>query len=78
MVTEEQQVFLENLGKCIAKTRKGLLLSQSDLGGLIDMEVPYLSSIENGRQNPTALTLLKIAKGLNVPVSSLFHEADKI
>ena len=35
------------------------------------MDKPYLSSIENGRQNPTLLTLKKIADAIGVSVSEL-------
>ena len=41
---------------------------------MIRMEKSNLSSIENGRQNVTSLTLLKISKAIGVEVSSFFQE----
>ena len=66
------QEFLKSIGKRIASIRKGMGYSQTELGGLIDMEKPNLSSIENGRQNPTSLTLKKIADALEVEVVEFF------
>ncbi len=56
-MTDEQ--FLKNLGNKIAELRRKNGLSQTDVGALIDMEKPNLSAIENGRQNPSSLTLKK-------------------
>lgn len=60
--------FLRNIGLNIARLRKAKGLSQNDLGAIIDMENTNLSAIENGRQNPTALTLKKIADALGCEV----------
>ena len=60
--------FLIQLGKRIAKLRKDKGFSQLDVGALINMEKSNLSAIENGRQNPTALTLKKIADAINIEV----------
>lgn len=66
------QEFLIALGSRIAKLRKAKGFSQLDLGTIIDMEKSNLSAIENGRQNPTSLTLKKIADALNVKVVDFF------
>jgi transcriptional regulator with XRE-family HTH domain len=42
------------------------------------MEVPYLSGIENGKQDPTALTLHKIAERLINAVNELLMEYDTV
>lgn len=44
--------------------RRLIGLTQSDLGALIDMEKSNISTIENGRQNPSTLTLKKIADAI--------------
>lgn len=54
------QEFLIQLGKRIATLRKAKGYSQLDLGSIIDIEKPNLSAIENGRQNPSSLTLKKL------------------
>lgn len=64
--------FLKALGRNIAYNRKAIGLSQLDLCAKINMEKSNLSAIENGRQNVTTLTLLKISNALGIDVKSLF------
>jgi transcriptional regulator with XRE-family HTH domain len=66
--------FLIKLGRRIATVRKAKGFSQFDLGAIIEMEKSNLSAIENGRQNPTSLTLKKIADALNVKVEEFFKD----
>lgn len=66
------QEFLKYLGKNISNIRKLKGYSQLDLGLKIDMEKSNLSAIENGRQNPTSLTLKKIADALEVTIKDFF------
>ncbi len=66
------QEFLKYLGKNISNIRKLKGYSQLDLGLKIDMEKSNLSAIENGRQNPTSLTLKKIADALEVNIKDFF------
>lgn len=68
----DDQVFLSILGKRIAQVRKEKGFSQLDLGTEIDMEKSNLSAIENGRQNPSTLTLKRIADALDVKVVDFF------
>jgi transcriptional regulator with XRE-family HTH domain len=67
------QDFLKKLGKRISSIRKAKGYSQLDLGSIIDMEKSNLSAIENGRQNPSSLTLKKIADALQVQVLNFFE-----
>lgn len=71
---EEEKKFLEKIGRNIAKQRKAHGFSQLDLCSIIKMEKSNLSSIENGRQNVTSLTLLKISKAIGVEVSLFFEK----
>jgi transcriptional regulator with XRE-family HTH domain len=64
--------FLKQVGKKIAESRKIKGYSQTDLGAIIDMEKSNLSAIENGRQNPSSLTLKKIADALDCNVKDFF------
>ncbi len=68
----EDQEFLVQLGKEIAKQRKKKGLTQLDLASLVNMEKATITRLEKGRTNPTSLTLLKISKALGVPVSKFF------
>ena len=68
----EDKQFLILLGQEIAKQRKKQGLTQLDLASLVNMEKPTITRLEKGRTNPTSLTLLKISKALNIPISKFF------
>lgn len=68
----QQKEFQLHLGKQIAKIRKLKKLSQVDLAYMLDIEKQNLNRIEKGKTNPTAWTLQKIAKLLEVPIQKLF------
>lgn len=57
---------LKAIGGNIARIRKHKKLSQEDLCGLAGMDRSYLSEIENGHKNFSTMTLLKIARALEV------------
>ncbi len=65
--------FLKKIGGNISRIRKTNGMTQADLCALINMEIPNLSAIENGRQNASSLTLKKIADSLEVKVSALLE-----
>ncbi len=73
----EDKEFLILLGQEIAKQRKKLGLTQLDLASLVNMEKPTITRLEKGRTNPTSITLLKISKALNIPISKLFKFQEK-
>jgi len=68
----EDKEFLILLGQEVAKQRKKLGLTQLDLASLVNMEKPTITRLEKGSTNPTSITLLKISKALNIPISKLF------
>jgi len=63
--------YLKLIGENIARIRKEKNLTQIDVCSEIEMDKPYLSSIENGRQNSTLLTLKKLADAIGVSVNEL-------
>lgn len=71
-MTESEKEYLYAIGKNIARLRKENNLSQLDICAEIKMEKSNLSSIENGRQNITSLTLRKIAIAIGVEVIEFF------
>jgi transcriptional regulator with XRE-family HTH domain len=71
-MTEAQ--FLKKLGSRIRKIRTEKKMSQIDLAVRCNFEKATMSRIESGQTNPTALTLQKIGKGLEVPVSEFFYD----
>lgn len=72
-MNDTEKKFLKKVGANIAKLRRSKGFSQLDVCSLIKMEKSNLSSIENGRQNVTSLTLLKIAKAIGVEVHQFFE-----
>ena len=67
-MTDSEKAYLHSIGKNIARLRRKQKLSQLDVCAEIKMEKSNLSSIENGRQNVTSLTLKKIAHAIGVEV----------
>lgn len=60
------------LGKNIRCLREGLQLTQEALGDLADVHTTYVSDVERGTRNPSALIIIRFAKALKVDVGQLF------
>lgn len=69
MNTEEK--YLVDLGVKIKKLREEKSLDQKAFAFYCDIGRTQLYKIESGRTNPRLLTLIKIAKGLNISVQEL-------
>ncbi len=65
--------FLKALGNNISKIRREKNKTALEICALINMEKSNYSTIENGRQNATSLTLKKIADALNVGVKEFYN-----
>lgn len=65
---------LVQLGKNISAKRRLLKLSQEDLSFELNISVPALSRIEQGKSDISFNRLLQIAEILKVPVSALVQE----
>ncbi len=63
----EAQKLGENLKRI--RTEKGI--SQGDIVRELGMPRSFVSSIENGRTNPTLATIAKLAKAIGVSVGEL-------
>lgn len=59
------------LGSNLKKIRIKIGVSQGDISRKLNMDRGYISSIENGKRNPTLTTLEKIARALGVGVDNL-------
>jgi transcriptional regulator with XRE-family HTH domain len=75
-MAKNDQDYLVELGAAIAQRRRSLGLSQADLAYRLDMEVPNLSIIENGRTNPQLLTVARIAAALSCSLAELLPIVD--
>lgn len=62
----------EKFGLRLQELRKSLGLTQEVVAEKIDMDIPNLSNIENGKRFMSPENIEKIAKALNVDVKDLF------
>jgi transcriptional regulator with XRE-family HTH domain len=60
------------LGLAVRRLRRRLDLSQEAFGLQIGLHRNYVGAVERGEVNPTFRTLLRVAAGLRVNVSTLF------
>lgn len=65
---------LQLFGRTVRRLRKQRGLSQEELAAGAGMHLNHVSSIERGERNLGLLSVLKLARGLDVPVSALVAE----
>ncbi len=68
---DSEKVLVKELGKRISFFRKEKGLSQAYLSDLAEMEESAVRRIELGKTNPTFKTLIRISKGLGIPLKEL-------
>jgi len=56
----------KRLGENLKKLRTKKKMSQGDISRKLGVDRAYISSIENGRMNPTLTTLEKLAEAIGV------------
>lgn len=61
------------LGEKIRARREQLELSQESLADKCGFDRTYISMLERGRRNPALLNLVKLAAGLDLPLSTLIQ-----
>lgn len=73
---EKLEIF-KQVGKNIQQIRQSKGFSQVDLVGRIEgnIDTTNISRIEQGRTNPTLLTLYRIAQALEVPLIDLVRDS---
>jgi len=62
----------EKFGLRLQEIRKSLGLTQENIAERIEMDIPNLSNIENGKRFMTPENIEKIAKALSVEVKDFF------
>jgi transcriptional regulator with XRE-family HTH domain len=60
------------LGRNVRSLREKKKLTQEALGERAELHTTYISDIERGMRNPSALILLRLAKGLGADAGDLF------
>lgn len=61
----------EKLGSNLKRIRTEKGISQGDIGRELKVSRGFISTIENGKTNPTLSTITKLAKALGVSVDEL-------
>ena len=69
-----QSMKNDTIGLRVQKARKLRMYSQEKLGDKAELTQQHISRIENNEISPTVDTLLKIAKALEVSITSLTDE----
>jgi len=63
---------LKRFGENLRRIRNEKNITMQQLANQAEIELSQIYRIESGKINPKLTTLLKIAKGLNVPAADLF------
>ena len=66
-MSDESEKLGQNLKRI--RTKKGI--TQGDIVRALGMPKSFVSSIENGKTNPTLATIAKLAKAIDVPIGEL-------
>lgn len=72
MPQEDAQRLAQQVGRKIAETRRQGGLTQQDLATEVNTSVQWISRVENGEENLTLATMVKLANALGVSVQELF------
>ncbi len=67
----KKNIELKKLANRIKSVRREKGLSQEELAYLSDFDRTYISLLERAKRNPSFYNLLKLSKGLNIPISDL-------
>ena len=65
------RIELNDLGVIIKAKREKLGLTQVELAELCKVDRNYIGMLERGERNPSYLSLMKIANGMNIKVYDL-------
>lgn len=70
----KQEVFLKKFSRRLANLRQAKGLSQEVLADRAGLHAVAITYIERGKRMPRLDTIFKLAKGLGVPVDTLFKD----
>jgi len=66
------------LARAIRQARAERALTQEELAFAAEMHSTEVSHIEHGKRNPTYTTLLRISRGLKIPLARLVERAEEL
>lgn len=67
---------LEYVTRKIKKIRLEKNISQTELAAAAEMSQPFLANVENGKKEPSTMTLIRIANALNISPREFFPESE--
>ena len=70
--------IIRSFGIAIREFRKARGLTQEQLGFEADIQRIYVSKLELGQQQPSLLTIFKLAKGLNCSATELIQYTEEV
>lgn len=73
MISETSKVLLEQFGTHIRSIRVSKKLTYRKMATQCNIDFSNLRKIEQGKLNVTLITILELAKGLDVPASELLN-----
>nr|WP_315240128.1 helix-turn-helix transcriptional regulator [uncultured Flavobacterium sp.] len=68
---DKDKEYLQNFGANLKKIREGKGFTQAQLAIDSDLDISYISRIENGKISPSLIYITHIADALNVDIKQL-------
>lgn len=78
MINETSKILLEQFGAHIRSIRVSKKLTYRKMATQCNIDFSNLRKIEQGKLNVTLITILELAKGLDVPASELLIYLNKV
>jgi transcriptional regulator with XRE-family HTH domain len=74
LMKNAEKSLLVRFGRRIRKLRSLQRISQEELAELAGVHRTYIGMIERGEKNPTLRSLLKLSRGLRVPLPKILED----
>lgn len=75
---QDRERWLAAVGQAIRSFRMKMGISQEALGYKAGLHRTYVSDVERGQRNPTAVTLLQLARTMGTTPSEILRKAEDI
>lgn len=73
-----REAILKEFGELVRKRREELTISQEELADKAELHRTYIGDIERGERNVSLINIKKIANALDIPISTLLSDFDKL
>lgn len=75
-IDDYDKQYLLALGKRIKKFREEKGVSQEQLAAICNVHRTYIGMLERAERNATIISIIKVAKGLNIPLVELLENIE--